>query len=352
MTIEFTVFKGSANDGIVQSKTYRDGPTDTQVLVKITHSGICGSDEHFKHADMVLGHEGVGTVQEVGEKVSQFKVGDIVGWGLMHKACGHCEQCEVGHDQYCANVEHYGGHNLDQGSFGSHAIWDASFLFKVPESMAPEDAAPLMCGGATVYNIIASYNIRPTDRVGFLAKMGASVIVFSSTESKRNEATRLGATEFYATKGVESFNMGAKLDHLLITTAALPEWNLPGEKSILSPCPSGSGMINLPFAPMFFGGLTVQASLVAPRSVQRNMLDFAARHEIKPIIERFPLTKAGVEEGMEKLRAGKMRVQRGACCGGIICFGNRSRFHVKIEIPNYCYELCSVCLNQKEVRRA
>jgi D-arabinose 1-dehydrogenase-like Zn-dependent alcohol dehydrogenase len=133
----------------------------------------------------------------------------------------------------------YGAHNLDQGSFGSHAIWDASFLFKVPESMAPEDAAPLMCGGATVYNIIASYNIRPTDRVGvvgigglghlaiqFLAKMGASVIVFSSTESKRDEAMRLGATEFYATNGIESFNMGAKLDHLLITTAALPEWNL------------------------------------------------------------------------------------------------------------------------------
>ncbi|KAJ7793715.1 putative NADP-dependent alcohol dehydrogenase C 2 [Mycena olivaceomarginata] len=302
MTIEFTVFKGSANDGIVQSKTYRDGPTDTQVLVKITHSGICGSDEHFKHADMVLGHEGVGTVQEVGEKVSQFKVGDIVGWGLMHKACGHCEQCEVGHDQYCANVEHYGGHNLDQGSFGSHAIWDASFLFKVPESMAPEDAAPLMCGGATVYNIIASYNIRPTDRVGVvgiggLGHLAIHVIVFSSTESKRNEATRLGATEFYATKGVESFNMGAKLDHLLITTAALPEWNLfmpvmkPRGKIYPLSMPSGSGMINLPFAPMFFGGLTVQASLVAPRSVQRNMLDFAARHEIKPIIERFPLTR-------------------------------------------------------------
>ncbi|KAJ7354347.1 putative NADP-dependent alcohol dehydrogenase C 2 [Mycena albidolilacea] len=326
MTIEFTVFKGSANDGILQSKTYRDGPTSTQVLVKITHSGICGSDEHFKHADMVLGHEGVGTVEQVGEKVSQFKVGDIVGWGLLHKACGHCEQCEVGHDQYCANVEHYGAHNLDQGSFGSHAIWDASFLFKVPESMAPEDAAPLMCGGATVYNIIASYNIRPTDRVGvvgigglghlaiqFLAKMGASVIVFSSTESKRDEAMRLGATEFYATKGVESFNMGAKLDHLLITTAALPEWNLfmpvmkPRGKIYPLSMPSGSGMINLPFAPMFFGGLTVQASLVAARSVQRNMLDFAARHEIKPIIERFPLTKAGVEEGMEKLRAGKMR---------------------------------------------
>jgi len=57
-------------------------------LVKITHSGICGTDEHFKHVDMVLGHEGIGTVQEIGERVSQFKVGDVVGWGYVHKTCG------------------------------------------------------------------------------------------------------------------------------------------------------------------------------------------------------------------------------------------------------------------------
>jgi D-arabinose 1-dehydrogenase-like Zn-dependent alcohol dehydrogenase len=96
MSIEFTTFKGSANDGIVESKTYHNTPTGNQVLVKITHSGICGTDEHYKHVDMVLGHEGVGTVEQIGESVSQFKVGDIVGWGYQHTSCGQCEQCLLG----------------------------------------------------------------------------------------------------------------------------------------------------------------------------------------------------------------------------------------------------------------
>lgn len=130
-------------------------------------------------------------------------------------------------------------HNLHQGSFGSHAIWDASFLFNVPEGLAAEDAAPLMCGGATVFNVIESYNIRPTDRVGvvgvgglghlaieFLAKMGATVVVFSSTDSKREEALALGASEFYATKGVNELKIGKPIDHLLVTTNFLPNWNL------------------------------------------------------------------------------------------------------------------------------
>jgi D-arabinose 1-dehydrogenase-like Zn-dependent alcohol dehydrogenase len=93
-----------------------------------------------------------------------------------------------------------------------------------------------MCGGVTVFEVIESYNIRPTERVGvvgigglghlaiqFLAKMGANIVVFSSTDSKREEAFRVGATEFYATKGVTKFDM-AKLDHLLVTTSFLPDW--------------------------------------------------------------------------------------------------------------------------------
>jgi Zn-dependent alcohol dehydrogenase len=99
MSIEVTVFKGSANGGIVESTTRRDGPTGSQVLVKITHSGICGTDEHFMHADMGLRHEGVGTVEQIGELVSQFQVSDVVGWGYMHKTCGECEQCLSGTDE-------------------------------------------------------------------------------------------------------------------------------------------------------------------------------------------------------------------------------------------------------------
>ncbi|KAF8199818.1 NADP-dependent alcohol dehydrogenase [Mycena galopus ATCC 62051] len=323
MSLEFTVFKGSANGNIVEGKTHRDGPTGNEVLVKITHSGICGTDEHYTHVDMVLGHEGVGIVEQTGADVSQFKIGDIVGWGFTHKTCGRCEQCERAQDQYCANRERYGRANFHQGSFGSHAIWDASFIFRVPEGLAPEDAAPLMCGGATVYNVIDSYNIRPTDRVGvigigglghlaiqFLAKMGASAIVFSSTSSKREEAMNLGATEFYATKGVESFEM-VKLDHLIVTTSSLPNWKLfiPLIKptGTIFPITADSGDLTMPFLPIVMQGLNIQGSLVAARSVHRKMLDFAARHNIKPIIERFPLTKSGVEEGLAKLREGKMR---------------------------------------------
>ncbi|KAJ7451805.1 chaperonin 10-like protein [Mycena galericulata] len=312
MSVEFTVFKGSASDGIIESTTHRDTPKGNQVLVKITHSGICGTDEHYKHADMVLGHEGVGTVEQIGETVAEFKVGDLVGWGYVHK------------DQYCQTREQYGTHNFDQGSFGSHAIWDAKFLFKIPEGLAPEHAAPLMCGGATVFEVIESYNIRPTDRVGvvgigglghmailFLAKMGVSVVVFSSSESKREEAMGLGAAEFYAAKDVTEFKLPEKLSHLIITTSSLPDWNpflrvLKPRASIFPLTVSFSDLV-IPILPIMVGGFKIQGSIVAARSVHKRMLDFAARNNVAPLIERFPLTKAGVEDGMARLRDGKVR---------------------------------------------
>ncbi|KAJ7497660.1 chaperonin 10-like protein [Mycena latifolia] len=323
MSVDFTVFKGTS-EGIVEATTRSAAPTGNQVLVKITHSGICGTDEHYKEANIALGHEGVGTVQQIGGEVKGFKVGDVVGWGYTHKTCGTCDQCLLGQDQYCQNREYYGVHNLHQGSFGSHAIWDASFLFHVPEALAPEHAAPLMCGGATVFNVIETYNIRPTDRVGiigigglghlavqFLAKMGSTVIVLSSTDAKREEALKLGATEFYPTKGVKELKIGKPLDHLLATTNSLPDWNLfldiMKPTGTIYPLTISTNNFDIPTFPVVVKGLNIQGSAVAARSVHKRMLDFAARHGVKPMIERFPMTKRGVEEGMAKLRDGKMR---------------------------------------------
>ncbi|KAJ7768584.1 chaperonin 10-like protein [Mycena maculata] len=322
--IDFTVFKGSAAGGIVQATSHRDEPTGNQVLVKVTHSGICGTDEHFKHADMALGHEGVGTVEQLGEDVKGLAVGDVVGWGYVHKTCGTCIQCLAGHDNYCTAHVMYGTGNLDQGSFGSHAIWDASWLFKIPAGIAPEDAAPLMCGGATVFTVIDTYNIRPTDRVGvvgvgglghlavqFLSKMGASVAVFSNTDSKRAEALQLGATEFYATKGTTALDIAAPLDHLIVTTSFLPDWslflNVMKPMGKIYPLTISGADIVIPTMPLVTRGIRVQGSAVSSRSSQIKMLDFAAAHKIRPIIERFPMTKKGVEEGMAKLREGRVR---------------------------------------------
>ncbi|KAJ6625778.1 chaperonin 10-like protein [Mycena sp. CBHHK59/15] len=311
MGIDFTVFKGSASEGIVQATTHREAPTGTQVLVKITHSGICGTDEHFRHADMVLGHEGVGTVQQIGDGVQGFKVGDVVGWGYIHKACGACKQCLAGDDNYCDTPEMFGLSNLDQGSFGSHAIWDASFLFHVPTGVAPEAAAPLMCGGATVFTVLETYGGLGHLAIQFLAKMGAAVVVFSSTDAKRDEALRLGAAEFYLTNGVEELKIGKGLDHLLVTANSIPDWKpfirIMNPRGSIYPLTISFTDFSLPALPLVTKGLTIQGSTVASRSVLKKMLDFVAFHKIQPIIERFPMTKSGVEEGMAKLRDGKMR---------------------------------------------
>jgi NADPH:quinone reductase-like Zn-dependent oxidoreductase len=80
----FTVFKGDETGKIVRSVTQRNlGPDE--VLIRITHSGLCGTDCHYRASGCVLGHEGVGVVEEMGENAKRFKRGDVVGWGYIHK---------------------------------------------------------------------------------------------------------------------------------------------------------------------------------------------------------------------------------------------------------------------------
>lgn len=98
MGVDFTVFKGSAAGDIVQATGQRD-PGPTEAIVKLSHCGVCGTDELYRHTDMGLGHEGIGVIVEVGsavESVSSFRVGDRVGMGWFHKFCGQCRSCLTG----------------------------------------------------------------------------------------------------------------------------------------------------------------------------------------------------------------------------------------------------------------
>nr|GAT60609.1 predicted protein [Mycena chlorophos] len=320
-----TVFKGSASDGIVEAHHEFAPVKNTQVLVRITHSGVCGTDEHYKHADMVLGHEGVGIVDQIGEGVTSLAVGDVVGWGYLQNSCGKCEQCLNGDDNYCREPgnEMFGFANFHQGSFGTYAVWEESYLFKIPASIPPEYAAPLMCGGATVFEIIDKY-IKPTSRVGvvalgglghlavqFLAALGADVVVFSSTDAKRDEALSLGAKEFYATRGLSKLDGVKPMDHLIVTTSFIPDWSLYFSalkpRGSIYPLTVGSDDLRFPNMTLIERGIRVQGSIVASRASHRRMIEFAARNDIKPIIEKFPMSKAGVEQSMQKLREGKVR---------------------------------------------
>lgn len=320
----FTVYKGSKGGKIVKGQTTKPDLQNDQVLIKVTASGLCGTDEHYKEVDMCLGHEGAGVIEQVGPEVKYLKKGDRVGWGYEHNSCGHCDQCLTGRETYCPEREMYGEANLDQGSFASHAVWKESFIYKIPDNMTDADAAPLMCGGATVFNALHTYGIKPTDRVGvmgvgglghlaiqFAAKMGCDVVVFSGSDSKKDEAMKLGAKEFVATKGKDKIEISRDVDALLVTTSVLPDWNviLPvmAPNSKIFPLTVAQGNFEIPHMPMILKGIQVQGSVVAARAVHRHMLAFAALHEIKPILMEFPLNESGIEEAMATLRDGKMR---------------------------------------------
>jgi len=323
MGIDFTVYKGSQEGKIIKSTTHKDDLAPNEVLVKVTHSGLCGTDAHCKHRDIVLGHEGVGVVQEIGKDVEGFKIGDRAGWGYEHDSCGRCEQCLMGQEIFCRERHIYASSDLDQGSFATHAVWKEGFLFQIPDKLDSADAAPLMCGGATVFNTLHSYGVEATHRVGvvgvgglghlaiqFAAKMGCEVVVFSGTHSKEDEARKLGAREFVATKSVKHLTI-KPVNHLVVTTSAQPDWSLylsamaPG--GTIFPLGVSGGNLSIPYMPLISNGLRIQGVLVAARHVHRKMLQFAAFHGIKPIIQTFPLDIGGIEEAMDKLESGQLR---------------------------------------------
>ncbi|KAJ5814899.1 hypothetical protein N7474_006676 [Penicillium riverlandense] len=333
MPIEVTLFKGSKDGTVRQEVAQRSSDLKRDdVLIRITHSGVCFTDVHYQNVDMVLGHEGTGVVEATGPEAKILKKGDRVGWGYEHDCCGHCRQCLTGWETLCTERKMYGLADFDQGSFGSHAVWREAFLFKVPDNMSNEDAGPLMCGGSTVFNALHVAQVRPTARVGivgvgglghlaiqFAAKMGCQVVVFSGTDSKKEEALKLGATEFHATKGVKELKLEKPIDNLLVTTSSQPDWqlylNIMAPCGVISPLSVDPNDLKIPYMPLLLNGLRVQGGIVSARQVHRDMLEFAAIHNIKPVKMTFPMTLEGVKDSLKTLEEGKMRY-RGVLVAG------------------------------------
>lgn len=322
----FTVFSGSESGAITKGQTTRPALQNDDVYVKITCSGLCGTDEHFRKQCMVLGHEGVGIVEELGPSTHHLKVGDRVGWGFGHDSCGFCGECLRGNEIHCPERKMFGNCNLDQGSFGHGGVWREAFLFKLPDEISDADAAPLMCGGVTVFAALHDHGAKSTDRVGvigigglghlaiqFAAKMGCAVTVFSSTESKREEAMQLGATDFVVTKGAtaEDLKTVKPINQLLVTASFTPDWKLllplMAPKGVVYPLTVAGGNLDMPYLDILWAGLRIQGSLVGSRFAQLEMLRFAAHHGIKPIVQKFPMTVEGIEDAMTKLNEGKIR---------------------------------------------
>ncbi|PGH17996.1 hypothetical protein AJ80_04617 [Polytolypa hystricis UAMH7299] len=323
----FTVFKG-AQDGLPKKSTTTkpDQLSGDNVLVKVTASGVCGTDLHYKTQDMVLGHEGVGVVEEVGPNVKYLKKGDRVGWGYETDSCEHCLECLSGEEMVCAQRALYGFANPDQGSFASHAIWREAYLHLTPDSIIDEHAAPLQCGGATVFAPLI--NAKPNETVGvlgvgglghlaiqFAAKMGCRVVVLSGSESKKEQAMEFGAHKFIAMKGKTAKDILEDdfwpITRLLVTSSAQPAWDvivpLLAPRAQIHPLSVSLSNLEFPYMPLLAGRISIHGALVATRAVHRQMLAFAALHGIKPVVETYPMTEEGIKEAIERLEQGKVQ---------------------------------------------
>lgn len=174
-----------------------------------------------------------------------------------------------------------------------------------------------------MFNALHAYNVQPTEAVGvwgvgglghlaiqFAARMGCDVIVLSGSDRKKDEALKLGAKEFIATKGKKELKSPRPLDRLLVTTSAGIDWAqiIPLLKSgaTVHPLAIVDGNFEFPYMPMLLNGITIQGSVVAPRYIHNRMLEFAALHQIKPVINKFPMSEEGINEGIEKLGKGEI----------------------------------------------
>ena len=236
----YTIYRGS-HGKLIAATTTIPSLAPNEVLLKITHSGVCFSDLEVFRAGMppALGHEGVGTVVAVGPAVTTLRIGDRAGGGYHRGSCGRCAYCLRGDDIWCYERrifgEELGGGGADNGTFGEYYVGVETYVHRIPDAIASEHAAPLQCAGATVYAALMD-TVGNAARVGilgigglghlavqFAAKMGKEVVVFSTSADKETEARGFGATEFYTMDEVDKIT--APIEVLVVSGARYPDWS-------------------------------------------------------------------------------------------------------------------------------
>ncbi|KTF31099.1 hydroxyacid dehydrogenase, partial [Xanthomonas vesicatoria] len=292
------------------------GPNDVQI--DIAYCGVCHSDLHTARNEWhntlypsVPGHEIVGRVTAVGDAVTGFKVGDLAGVGCMVDSCRSCASCQEGEEQYCEqgftgtyNGPMLGGGENTYGGYSDHIVVDQKYVLRISHTDNLAAVAPLLCAGITTYSPLAHWKVGPGQKVGVvglgglghmavkIAKaMGATVVLFTTSESKRADAMRLGASEVVISK--DEAQMAAQyntLDFILNTVAAPhnldPFLNalkrdgamvLVGVPEESHPSPSVFNLV--------MKRRTLAGSLIGGIRQTQEMLDFCAKHNIVSDIE-------------------------------------------------------------------
>ena len=309
--------------------SYDPGPLGhDEVEVDVTACGVCHSDLSMINNEwgvsqypLVPGHEAIGTISAVGAGVTHLKIGQTVGVGWMAGSCLTCPPCVGGEQHRCRTGQPtIRGHH---GGFGDKVRSQAVWAIPLPDGMDALSAGPLFCGGITVFSPFLTYDIKPTDKVGvigigglghlaiqFARAWGCEVTAFTGSADKTEELKKLGAHHVVNSRDPKALKPLRGQFGLILSTVNV---NLPWYVYLSSLAPKGKlvhvGMITEPMpisaAQLVAGQKLVGGSDTGSPAMTATMLEFCARHDIKPVIETFPMSK--VNEAIEHLEAGKAR---------------------------------------------
>jgi uncharacterized zinc-type alcohol dehydrogenase-like protein len=187
---------------------------------------------------------------------------------------------------------------------------NARFVVAIPDALDSERAAPLLCGGITVYNPIRTYGVNPSSRVGivgigglghlalqFAHAFGAEVTAFSASPAKESEARSLGAHQFVNTRETKTLKrLAGYFDFILSTINADQDWNayVNGLRPRGTLCFVGvpPAPVSVPALPLVAGQKVITGSPIGSPRMLVEMLDVAARHKVQAMTEAFPMAKA------------------------------------------------------------
>ena len=312
----------SATSALAPFELDRRTPAADDIQIEILFCGVCHSDLHTARNEWkntlypsVPGHEIVGRIVAVGDKVKNFKVGDLAGVGCMVDSCGHCPSCAEGEEQYCDNGftgtyngPVFGGANTFGGYSQTIVVKEAFVLHIKHEEKDLASVAPLLCAGITTYSPLRHWGAGPGKKVGIVGlgglghmgvkiahAMGAHVVLFTTSPGKVEDGKRLGADEVcVSTDPAQMAALASQFDFILNTVAA--PHNLDAYLNLLK----RDGTMTLVGAPasphpspevfsLIFKRRQLAGSLIGGIRETQEMLDFCAGHGIVSDIETIPM---------------------------------------------------------------
>ena len=323
----------SATSPLASMTIPRRDPTDRDVQIEISYCGICHSDLHSVRNEwssvmptvypIVPGHEIVGRVTKVGSAVTEFKPGDVAAVGCLVDSDGTCPECQAGLEQFCPNMtltfnspdKHLGG--VTYGGYSASVVVDDRFVLRVPSNLDFAGAAPLLCAGITTYSPLRRWGVPTGKKVGvvglgglghmgvkFAHALGAHVVVFTTSPSKKDDARRLGADDVVVSRDANEMQKHAgSFDFILDAVSAHHDINayinLLRRDGTLTLVGAPETPLAVSAFNLLFGRRTLSGSIIGGIPETQEMLDFCGAHNITADVEVIPIQK--VNEAYERL---------------------------------------------------